>query len=86
MDSYPNLRARYSKGSLKLRKPLNLPDGTEVRVTVTPPATLRKHRSVRSKRTYATRSLPPDYLQPLVGVVSLGGDALVDSETLYDGS
>jgi hypothetical protein len=33
---------------------------------------------------YPTRLLPAETLQDLVGIVSLGGDALADSEALYD--
>ena len=35
MAGYPNLPARYSKGTLKLRRYLRLPEGTEVWVSVT---------------------------------------------------
>ena len=44
MADYPNLRARYSKGTLKLRRPLRLPDGTEVRVSITLPQSKRRPR------------------------------------------
>jgi len=85
MANYPNLRARYSKGILKLRNPLRLPDGTEVRVNVTPMSPKPK-RGQPAKRRYAypNRPLPLHHLDRLVGVISLGGDALADSEALYD--
>jgi predicted DNA-binding antitoxin AbrB/MazE fold protein len=84
--SYPNLRARYSKGTLKLNRRLNLPEGAEVRVSVTAvrPAT-RQRRSVRRRYAYPSRPLSPRQLGRLTGAVALGGDALADSETLYDG-
>jgi hypothetical protein len=31
------------------------------------------------------RTVPADRLRALIGIVSLGGDALVDAEALYDG-
>jgi hypothetical protein len=84
MTLYPNLRARYSKGTLKLRAPLKLPEGAEVRVTVTPVDKPRKPH--RRPYVYPTRAMPWESLEALVGVVSLGGDALADSEALYDGN
>jgi predicted DNA-binding antitoxin AbrB/MazE fold protein len=87
MAAYPNLPARYSKGTLKLRKPLRLPDGTEVRMTVVLATAKSKRRKLRRRDyTYPTRSLPPGTLARLSGIVSLGGDALADSEALYDQS
>ncbi len=83
MAVYLNRRARYSKGTLKLRAPLKLKDGTEVRVTVTPIGATKRRRA-KPRVKYPTRALPPDYLQDLVGIVSLGGDAVVDTEALYD--
>ena len=84
MAAYLNLRARYSKGTLKLQEPLKLPEGAEVRVTVRPLAH-KKLRSHRRRYLYPTRPLPPGTLARITGIVSLGGDALADSEALYDG-
>jgi hypothetical protein len=33
---------------------------------------------------YASRLVPADELDRLTGLVNVGGDALLDSETLYD--
>ena len=86
MPAYPNLRARYSKGTLKLSRRLRLPDGAEVRVTVTPLEDRPKRRKTGKRNyTYPTRPLPPGTLERISGIVSLGGDALADSEALYDG-
>ena len=86
MPAYPNLRARYSKGTLKLRKPLRLPDGAEVRVTVMPLDDRPKRRKTRKRPyLYPTRTVSWAALKSLTGIVSLGGDALADSEALYDG-
>lgn len=96
MAAYPNLPARYSKGTLKLRKRLRLPEGAEVRVTVTVPGgeapgeetpSVKKPRRKTAKRKYLypTRYVPWENLAKLSGIVSLGGDAVADSEALYDG-
>jgi predicted DNA-binding antitoxin AbrB/MazE fold protein len=85
MADYPNLPARYSKGTLKLRRPLRLPEGTEVRVTITVAGSKpRARRIARRQYTYPNRPLPARTLQAIAGMASLGGDALADSEALYD--
>lgn len=86
MAAYLNLRARYSKGALKLNRPLRLPDGAEVRVSVSTlsPKSKKRRASKRNKPAYPSRPLPLHRLDRLVGVASLGGDALADSEALYD--
>ena len=85
MAAYLNVRARYSKGTLKLSRKLRLPEGTEVRVTVVPVTVKSVRGKARSKFRYPNRPLPAKSLKELVGIVSLGGDALADSEALYDG-
>jgi hypothetical protein len=82
MADYPNLPARYSNGNLKLRRRLQLPEGTEVRVTIT--VAPKSARRARRKYHYPNRPFPPQALAGLVGLVSLGGDALADSEALDD--
>jgi hypothetical protein len=85
MTAYMNLRARYSQGALELNTPLDLPEGAEVivRVTLLPPRS-RPRRLTRRLFTYPNRPLSPHHLAGLVGIVSLGGDALADSEAIYD--
>jgi predicted DNA-binding antitoxin AbrB/MazE fold protein len=86
MAAYLNVRARYSKGTLKLKKPLRLPEGAEVSLTVTPlEARAKPRRATKRAYQYPNRVMPWSALDALVGVVSLGGDALADSEALYDG-
>ena len=76
-----------SKGTLKLKKPLRLPEGTEVSVTVTPLDEKPKRRKADKRPyLYPNRTVSWDTLKPLNGIVSLGGDALADSEALYDGN
>ena len=84
MAAYLNVRARYSKGTLKLKKMLRLPDGAEVNLTITPLETGAARRKAKPRLEHPTRLLPAETLQDLVGIVSLGGDALADSEALYD--
>lgn len=85
MALFPNLRARYSRGTLKLQNPLDLPEGVEVRVSVTvPPAVPRQSESTSRRCVYPNCPLNPHCMKPLVGLVSLGGDALADSEALLD--
>ncbi len=85
MADYPNLPARYSKGTLKLRRRLRLPEGTEVRVTVTvAQAEGTGRKKPRRKYLYPNRPPPRHTLRAITGIASLGGDALDDSEALYD--
>jgi predicted DNA-binding antitoxin AbrB/MazE fold protein len=84
MTNYPNLLARYSKGTLKLRRRLRLPEGAEVRVSVMLVSSTGQSRRARRKYRYPNRPVPPQTLRTLAGLASLGGDALVDSEALYD--
>lgn len=88
MNTYPNIRARYSKGVLKLAKRPKLAEGTEVWVSVKPLMTKRARKKPIHQRRYSspTRTIPASALNNLVGIISVGGDALADSEALYDGS
>jgi len=75
---YPDIYAQYSQGMLKLKTLLDLPEGAEVRLIVLP---------VEPKKNdlYPTRAVSWENLKRIAGIVSLGGDALADSEALYDG-
>lgn len=97
MASYPNLRARYSKGTLKLNRRLQLLEGTKVRVSVTSVRpTTRQRKPARRRYAYPSRPLSSRQLGRLTGAVALSGDtctaphavrckcALADSESLYD--
>ena len=77
---YPQVRAIHRDGALKLLDPLKLPEGAQVRLLV---------RFVLPDETdvelvYPTRLVPAERLNSLTGLVELGGDALADSEALYD--
>ncbi len=84
MAAYPNLPARYSKGTLKLRRQLSLPEGARVRVTVTLDSQSHSRKSAKRPYLRPNRSLPPQRLADVAGLVSLGGDALADTEAVYD--
>jgi predicted DNA-binding antitoxin AbrB/MazE fold protein len=93
MVTYPKLKARYSNGAFQVsRKLKKLPEGASVELTVRfkngKPRKTRKTRQTRDAQksfTYPTVALPANALDGLKGILSLGGDALADSEALYDG-
>ena len=85
MDTYPDLPARYSKGTLRLRRRLHIPDGTEVRVTVVPASAPARRKPGQRGYVYPNRTLAWSRIRELAGAVSLGGDALAESDALYDG-
>lgn len=84
MSEFAALPALYSKGTLKLRKRLDLPEGVEVRVTVSTQATKPSRRAAKRKHQYPTRVIGWDKLDKLTGIASLGGDAVADSKAVYD--
>ncbi len=44
----------------------------------------RQQTRTRDERRIEVKSVPASHLDPLVGIVSWGGDAVVDTERLYD--
>ena len=84
MTEFADLPARYSKGTLKLRQRLDLPEGAEVRVTVSIEKRATSQRGAKRKYQYPTRLVSWDTLDQLTGIASLGGDAVADSEALND--
>lgn len=78
MTGFSNLPARYSKGNLKLRQRLDLPEGAEVRVTVKTKVAQRVRRGLKRRYQYPTRVVGWDALDRLTGIVALGGDALAE--------
>lgn len=93
MVTYPKLKARYTNGSFKVtRKLKKLPEGATVELTVRfkngKPRKTRKAIAAPAPRkmySYPTCALPANALDGLKGILSIGGDALADSEALYDG-
>ncbi len=85
MASVPKLRARYSKGKLELLDPLKLPEGTQVVVSVRKAEDQSKNsRAGKRRYIHPNRRFPPKQLEKLAGLVALGGDAVADSEAIYD--
>ena len=74
--------AIYEKGTLRLLEPLDLPEHTQVTVTVS--RTRGKGKPERPRAVHPTRPQPLSSLEPLIGTMPAGGDALKDSEALYD--
>jgi predicted DNA-binding antitoxin AbrB/MazE fold protein len=81
---YPQVRAVHHDGMLKLLDPLELPEGAQVRLYVqfTPPDFTDETSTVGL--VYPTRLVSAERLDNLTGLVEVGGDALADSEALYD--
>jgi predicted DNA-binding antitoxin AbrB/MazE fold protein len=83
------VKAIYRDGALQLQEPVDLPEGAEVWVELqkephseTEIAALQQ--PTRLPFFYPTRPQPPESLARLVGLVAIGGDALSESEALYD--
>jgi hypothetical protein len=74
----------YEKGVLRPLKPLDLPEHTQLTVTVLTPEHKHHPPSATPRILYPTRSQPLSVLDPLIGTMPAGGDALKDSEALYD--
>lgn len=68
---YSHIRAIYQRGSLKLLSPLDLPEGTQVDLTV----------EVTQENI---KFLPARELDKMTAVFGLGGNTLKESEELYD--
>jgi hypothetical protein len=81
---YPQVRAIYQDGVLRPLDPLELPEGAQVRLYIQfmPPDLADKTHPVGF--VYPTRLVPAQRLDALTGLVAVGGDALADSEALYD--
>jgi predicted DNA-binding antitoxin AbrB/MazE fold protein len=78
METGTHVRAIHQDGVLKLLTPLELPEGAQVSVIVLPTP------FDQVDLVYPTRLVPAKKLDNLTGLVSIGGDALADSEALYD--
>jgi len=84
MEKGTHVRAIHHDGVLKLLAPLDLPDGAQVSVVVFPAPPNRVDQPEWVELVHPTRLVPAEKLDNLTGVVSVGGDALADSEALYD--
>jgi predicted DNA-binding antitoxin AbrB/MazE fold protein len=81
---YPQVRAIHHDGVLRLLDPLELPDGAQVRlfVQLVPPDLTDKTSTIGL--VYPTRLMSAERLDNLTSLVEVGGDALADSEALYE--
>jgi len=81
---YPPVRAIYQNGILRLLDPLKLPEGAQVRLQISLASSDVSDKAWATAFVYPTRSVPVERLDSLTGLVAIGGDALADSEALYD--
>ena len=83
------VRAIYRNGILQLLEPVDLLEGAEVWVELRVKPQLGAETApsqgiVQPGPLYPTCPQPPETLTRLIGLVAVGGDALADSEALYD--
>lgn len=81
MKTGTHVHAIHHEGVLKLLTPLKLPEGAQVSVIVFSTALDQTQAPELARQT---RLMPAKKLDNLTSLVAIGGDALVDSEALYD--
>ncbi len=84
MQTIYDVRAVYHDGVLRLLDPVQLPNWTEVRLHVQLSTSQEATQTHAPLFVYPTRMVPAEKLDRLTGLVEVGGDALADSEALYD--
>jgi hypothetical protein len=84
MGTGTHVRAIHRDGVLKLLTPLELPEGAQVSVIVLQTSPDRADQPRAVELAYPTRLVPADKLDNLTDLAAIGGDALADSEALYD--
>lgn len=75
MDNGTYVRAVHRHGVLELLDLIELPEGARVKLLV-----LEEDADL----VHPTHVVPAERLDKLTGLVAVGGDALADSEALYD--
>ena len=80
---FPEVRAVHHDGVLELLDALDLPEGAQVRLSIRPEQP-EGTGTTAAAFVYPTRLVPAERLRALTNVVEAGGDALADSEALYD--
>ena len=78
MKTGTHVHAIHRDGVLKLLTSLELPEGAQVSVIVFPVPL------DQVEPLHPTCLMPAEKLDSLTDLVAIGGDALVDSEALYD--
>ena len=84
MRTGTRVRAIHHDGVLKLLTPLELPEGAQVSVIVLETPTDEANHPRAVELAYPTRLVPAKKLDDLTDLIAVGGDALADSEALYD--
>ena len=84
MRTGTRVRAIHRDGVLKLLTPLELPEGAQVSVIVLETPTDEANHPRAVELAYPTRLVPAKKLDDLTDLIAVGGDALADSEALYD--
>jgi predicted DNA-binding antitoxin AbrB/MazE fold protein len=74
------VNAIYKGGMFKLLESINLTEGTLVRLNIEP----QEDKKRGAQPVSLNRYIPVKKLSSLKGIVSIGGDSLNDSESLYD--
>lgn len=81
MPQQKMVRAIYHDGTLQLLEPVDLPNGVEIQI----PLPVREATEQAAQGpVFPTRAYPPETLCRIRGLLTIGGDALLDSEALYD--
>lgn len=82
--TYSEVRAVYHGGMLKLLDALELPEGAHVRLSIESVFLDETEKLSGIDLMFPTRLVPAERLNALTALVDVGGDALADSEALYD--
>jgi hypothetical protein len=82
--TYPDVHAVHHAGVLELLDALELPEGAQVRLSIRSVTSGTDNGVPDTRLVYPTRLVPADRLDKLTDLLEVGGDALVDSEALYD--
>jgi len=84
IKAYPEVRAVHHDGVLQLLDLLELPEGAQVRLSIQSILPAQTEQPAAVALVYPTRLVSADRLDALTDLVTVGGDALADSEALYD--
>jgi predicted DNA-binding antitoxin AbrB/MazE fold protein len=82
--TYPDVRAVHQGGVLRLLDALELPEGAQVRLSIRSVFPDTSEELSGRELAYPTRLVPAERLDALTALMEVGGDALADSEALYD--
>jgi len=84
MGNGTHVQAIHRDGMLELLTPLELPEGARVDVIVVPTRPEQGDQPKAAELVHPTRLVPAKRLDRLTGLVEVGGDAVAESEALYD--